>query len=293
MQRMLHGGMLGREPIGLGVLAAVVIRPQMLAVALICAASLEGSDLKAQPVAVRQAEGAVHGFLALTSPEGEAIANGDLEQVARGSRVTSRLVFHFKDGSVQEETTVFSQNGHFRLLSDHLVQKGPAFKRQMDLTINGSTGEATARYRDDNDKEKVETDQLTLPADVANGMIPVLLKNLPPGQSLTASMVVAAPKPQLVKLEISPTGEESFLIGGERRKATRFVVKIDIGGLKGVIAELVGKQPPDTYVWILGGSSPAFLKSEGPSCQDCAIWRTQLIAPVWPTASDTSADRKK
>jgi hypothetical protein len=294
MQRILHGGMLGRELISFGVLAAVVMRSQMLAIALICAATLEGADLKAQPVTVRQTEGAVHGFLALTSLEGEVVANGDLEQVARGSRVTSRLVFHFKDGSVQEETTVFSQTGHFRLLSDHLVQKGPAFKRQMDLTINGSTGEATARYRDDNDKEKVETDQLTLPADVANGMIPVLLKNLPQGQSLTASMVVAAPKPQLVKLDIGPTGDDSFLIGGERRKATRYVVKIDIGGLKGVVAQLIGKQPPDTYVWILGGSSPAFLKSEGPSCQDCPIWRTQLSAPVWPpAASETSADRKK
>lgn len=256
MQRMLHGGMSGRERIGFGVLAAVVMRPQMLAIALFCAATLEGADLKAQPVAVRQTEGAVHGFLALTSVEGEAVANGDLEQVARGSRVTSRLVFHFKDGSVQEETTVFSQTGHFRLLSDHLVQKGPSFKRQMDLTINGSTGEATARYRDDNDKEKVETEQLTLPTDVANGMIPVLLKNLPQGQSLTASMVVAAPKPQLVKLDISPTGEDSFLIGGERRKATRYVVKIDIGGLKGVVAQLIGKQPPDTYVWILGDPRP-------------------------------------
>ncbi len=73
-------------------------------------------------------------------------------------------------------------------------------------------------------------------------------------------MVVAAPKPQLVKLEIGSTGDDSFVIGGERRKATRYTVKIDIGGVKGVIAPLVGKQPPDTYVWILGGISARFLE---------------------------------
>ena len=91
---------------------------------LSCAAAFAVCCLRAQPVAVRQTEGAVHGFLALNSLNGEPVATGDLEQVARGSRVTSQLVFHFKDGSVQEETTVFSQSGHFRLLSDHLVQKG-------------------------------------------------------------------------------------------------------------------------------------------------------------------------
>ena len=260
---------------------------------LLCAGLLECPYAKAQPVAARQTEGAVHGFLTLSSLDGEAIANGDLQQVAHGSRVTSRLVFHFKDGSLQDETTVFSQSGHFRLVSDHLVQKGPAFKRQMDLSVNGATGEATVRSTDDHGKEKVETVRLTLPPDVANGMVPVLLKNLAAGQSLTASMVVAAPKPQLVKLDINPIGEDSVSIGGLGRKATRYVVKIDIGGIKGAIAPLVGKQPPDTYVWILRESAPVFLKSEGSSCEGCDIWRTQLSAPIWPKASDASADRKK
>ncbi|MGA7238092.1 MAG: hypothetical protein WBY44_20570 [Bryobacteraceae bacterium] len=268
------------------------MRPGNVVLVLLCAAAIDGSYLKAQPVAVRQTEGAVHGFLTLSSLDGDLVANGDLEQVARGSRVTSRLIFHFKDGSLQDETTVFSQSGHFRLLSDHLVQKGAAFKRQMDLSVNGSTGVATARYSDDHGKEKVETVRLTLPPDVANGMVPVLLKNLATGQSLTASMVVAAPKPQLVKLAINPIGEDPVSIG-ERRKATRYVVKIEIGGIKGAIAPLVGKQPPDTYVWILRESAPAFLKSEGPACEGCDVLRTQLASPVWPKASDSSADRKK
>jgi hypothetical protein len=272
------------------------MRPGNVAIVLICAAALEGSYLRAQPVAVRQTEGAVHGFLTLSSLNGDVVAHGDLEQVSRGSRVTSRLVFHFKDGSVQDETTVFSQSGHFRMLSDHLIQKGASFKRQMDLSVNASTSTATARYTDEHGKEKIDTVHLKLPADVANGMVPVLLKNLAPRQSLSASMVVAAPKPQLVTLDIDPTGEDSFETGGERRKATRYTVKIEIGGIKGVIAPLVGKQPPDTYVWVLGGTAPVFLKMEGSSCEGCEILRIQLAAPVWPKASepsDTSADRKK
>ncbi len=264
-----------------------------LGIALACAAYFYARDLRAQPVAVRQTEGAVHGFLTLSSLDGAVIAEGDLEQSARGSRVTSRLIFRFKDDSRQEETTVFSQTGHFHLISDHLIQKGAAFKRQMDLTVNGSTGEATARYSDRDGKEKVESARLDLPPDVANGMVPVLLRNLAPGASLTASMVVAAPKPQLVKLAISPEEEDWFLTGTERRKATRYVVKVEVGGVKGAIAPLVGKQPPDTHIWIMSGAAPAFLKSEGPSCDGCAVWRTQLAAPVWPNEAQSSAERKR
>src|SRR5665213_648276 len=90
----------------------------------------------AEPVAVRHVEGLVHGFLSLRSPEGAVIASGDLIQDARGDRVTSRLVYHFTDGSLQDETAVFSQRGHFQLISDHLVQKGPAFERPLDMMID-------------------------------------------------------------------------------------------------------------------------------------------------------------
>ena len=59
-------------------------------------------------------------------------------------------------------------------------------------------------------------------------------------------------------------GEESFATGGTNRKAMHYVLKVDIGGIKGVVAPLVGKQPPDSHVWILGGDAPAFVKSEQP-----------------------------
>jgi hypothetical protein len=232
---------------------------------------------------VRFAEGQIHGFLTLRTSDGALIANGDAIQVSHGDVVTSQLVFHFKDGSLQDETTVFSQSGRFRLLSDHLVQKGPAFKHPMDVTINGSTGVVTVHSEDDNGKEKVETATLKIPADLANGMVPVLLMNMAPGQqSTTASMIVATPKPLIVKLAITAEGEDSFLTGSASHKAIRYDVKVDIPGVRGAIAPLVGKQPPDTHIWILSGSSPVFLKSEGPLCEGCAVWRTQLESPVWP-----------
>jgi len=239
----------------------------------------------AAPVAVRHTEGLVHGFLVLRTLEGSTLADGDLIQVARGDRVTSRLVFRFKDGSVHDETAIFSQRHNFRLLNDHLVQKGPAFQHPIEVSIDGSTGQVTVRNADDDgkEKEKVVTDHLDLPPDVANGLVLTLLKNIRSDALQTkVSMVAATPKPRMVKLAITPQGEEPFSIGGSSRKATHYVVKVEIGGAAGLVAPLLGKQPPDTHVWILGGEAPAFVKSEGPLYFGGPIWRIELVSPVWP-----------
>ncbi len=89
---------------------------------------------------VRYQEGITHGFLILRDEQGNAIAEGDLMQTAHGDRVSSRLVFHFKDGSLDDETTTFSQRGKFRLLTDRHIQKGPSFKQPVDVHIDGPTG---------------------------------------------------------------------------------------------------------------------------------------------------------
>jgi hypothetical protein len=253
-----------------------------LAGLLTCSLLLAPPLLSQSPVAVQYTEGLVHGFLVLRTLEGNTLAEGDITQVARGDQVTSHMILHFKDGSVNEETTVFSQRHTFRLVSDHLVQKGPAFKQPMDVSVDGSTGQVTVHYTDDG-QDKTATDRLKLPADVvSNGMVLTLLKNIRPGVPLTTlSMVAAAPKPRLVNLLISREGEDSFSAGGSARKATRYVVKVDIGGVAGVVAPLVGKQPQDTHVWILGGDAPSFVKSEGPLYPGGPVWRIELASPDW------------
>src|SRR2546429_2797872 len=121
-------------------------RVRLLVALLACVTVLAATRLAGEPVAVRYTEGIVHGFLALRTLDGKTVADGDLIQVARGGRVTSRLVFRFKDGSVRDETSVFSQDRHFRLLSNHLVQKGPAFSQPLEMTIDCASGRVTVRY---------------------------------------------------------------------------------------------------------------------------------------------------
>jgi hypothetical protein len=95
-------------------------------------------------------------------------------------------------------------------------------------------------------------------------------------------MVVATPKPRLVKVAISPRGEEPFSLAGSHRKAMRFNLKIELGGVAGVVAPLIGKSPPEIQIWIIGGIAPAFVREEGPLYQDGPVWTIQLISPAWP-----------
>ena len=73
------------------------------------------------------------------------------------------------------------------------------------------------------------------------------MKNiLPDTPRTTVSMVAATPKPRLVKLLITPAGEEPFAIGGTTRKAMHYMVKVEIGGVAGALAPPRGQNNPRT-----------------------------------------------
>jgi len=231
----------------------------------------------AEPVTVRYAEGLVHGFVELQTLGDKTIAWGETTQIVRGDRVTSRMVLRFTDGSLYDETTIFSQRGTFRLVRDHLVQKGPAFKQSMDRIIDSSNNEVTVRDKDKDGSERVRTDRLELPPDLANGLLFTVVKDIPSGApGTTLSMVATTPKPRIVKLEITPQGSDPFSVGNIKRTATCFVVKIKVGGVAGIIAPLFGKQPPDLHIWVVESEAPGFVRFEGPLEADGPVWRIQM-----------------
>jgi hypothetical protein len=255
----------------------------LLATLLVCFAPFHTVPLRGEQVHVRHKEGLMHGFLALRTLDGKRLADGEMTQIAEGDRVTSRLIFRFKDGSVYDDTTIFSQRGAFRLLSDHLVQRGPSFDQPMETSVDTASGQITVRYKgkDKDGKEKTLKERHDLPSDLANGLLFTLVKHLQPNvPQTTLSMVAATPKPRVVKLEILPEGEKAIASGNTKHETVRYVVKVKIGGIAGLVAPLLGKQPPDTHVWVLTGDAPAFVKLEGPLYAGGPIWRIELATPA-------------
>src|ERR1700730_13127417 len=214
----------------------------------------------AETIPVRQMEGSLHGFLVLQTLDGKTIAEADLIETAKAAAVKVQMIFRFHDGSYYEETSEFSQRGQFRLLRNHLTQKGPSFKLTMERSIDASTGQISVRYTDDKGNQKVDSEHLELPADLANGMFLVLMKNIDPAKAETSvSAVAGEPKPRVVKVVITPEGKTPFLIGGSKREAIEFDLKPHIEGAAGVIAPLVGKQPVEATLCVVAGEGPTAL----------------------------------
>ncbi len=241
-----------------------------------------GSLASAESIPVQEKQGAIRGFLALRSTDGKLIAEGDQIAVVEGNLVRSRLTFHFRDGSIDDEATVYKANTVFQLVSDRHIQKGPSFPQPLDITVDVPAGKVTWREKKDG-KEEVKTEHMDLPSDLTNGMTSLIPENFPQhAAEMKVSYLAGASKPRIVKLSVKPQGEDTFHVAGLSRRAKRFNIHIEIGGLAGVIAPIIGKQPSDIQVWVTEGEVPTFLKMEGALYEKGPIWITELAAPVWP-----------
>ena len=241
------------------------------------------SPATAEPIPVRNQRGSVRGFLELRSEDGRIVASGDFIQRAEGDRVTCETIYHFRDGSFDDETTVYTQRGTLHLLTDHRIQRGPFFTHPMDVLIDVRSGQVTVRTPGKDGKPEVKVEHLDLPPDQANGVISAIVENMrstdPPR---TLSLLLAAPKLLQAKLVITPIGESTTSVAGLPRKAIHYRIKVDLGGILGLVAPLVGKAPPDIDVWTVGTDVATFARERGPFYPEGPMITIQLASPTWP-----------
>ena len=235
----------------------------------------------AAPVAVRFVEAGARGFL-IVRDAGKVVAKGELIQVVRGDALESRLTFRFADQSLSDETVVFSQRSVFRLLSYRLVQRGPSFPESLEASLTRDPPIYSARTRSREGKEANSQGTLDVPADLANGMLGLFLRNLPAGGSENVQIVAFTPKPRLLDVFLGQATGVPVLAGGVQRQASLFVLKPRLRGVARLIAPLIGKEPPTLRYWILGGEAPAFLRFEGPMITNGPVWTVDLTGPEWP-----------
>jgi hypothetical protein len=237
----------------------------------------------AAAIAVRFAEGVTHGFLLLRTVDGGLIASGDLLQVGRGARVESRMVFRFADGSLFDETVVFTQKRVFALESYHLVQRGPAFAEDTEISLQRASGKYSVKTKSHKDgREEAITGKLELPPDVYNGMMITVVKNLAKGAGATVHLVAFTPQPVLIELEIELVGEHKMMVGELTKAAIHYVLKPHPGPWLELFARLLGRMPSDYHVWIVTEGAPSFARFEGPLNPTGAVWRIELTSPRWP-----------
>jgi hypothetical protein len=223
-----------------------------------------GNSAPAQRIAVTHMQRPTHQLMVVRTEDGKVIANVEFTEVVHGDEVTMRLTYHFVDGSLNDETTSYTQHGTFRLVRDHLVQKGPFFPKQVDFTVEATDGIAVTLTTDKNGKIHTESEHMDMPDDLANGFVGTLLLNADPNcRPFRVGMLAPVLGGRLIRLLISPEGEQPFQLAGQTLKATVFGIHPELGGIVGVIAPLIGLQPKDVMVWVLEGEQPAVVRIVG------------------------------
>jgi hypothetical protein len=198
------------------------------------------------------------------SENGQVIARAEFTETVEGDEVTMRLTYRFADGSIDDETTTYRQQGTFQLIRNHHIQKGPFFASPVDFAVEAATGTATTRTADNKGTIHVESQHIDLPDDLANGFVGTLLLNVPPHTApFRAGILAPVFGGRLIRILISPQGEQPFQKAGQTVKATVFRIHPELGGILGWLAELLGLQPKDVMVWILEGEQPAVVRVVG------------------------------
>jgi hypothetical protein len=219
---------------------------------------------QAEQIPVRHIQLQMHGFMVARTDTGKIVARVEFTQVVQGDEVTMRLTYRFEDGSIDDETTTYRQQDTFRLVRNHHTQKGPFFARPVDFAVEAATGMATSSTTDKNGKIHSESLHIDLPDDLANGFVGTLLLNVPPN---TAPFRVGILAPvfggRLIRILISPAGEQPFQTTGQTLKAAVFRIHPELGGILGVVATLLGLQPKDVMVWVLESEQPAVVRIVG------------------------------
>lgn len=235
--------------------------------------------LASNAVPVKYVEGTVHGFLTLTTEDGALLAHGDQFQTSRNGGISSKMVFHFADGSVFDESVTFTQHEVFTMQTYHLVQSGPAFDEDLDASIS-RTGSYVVRTKSHKDgKEKEYEGSLNLPGDIYNGMVSLITKNISQQTSTMVHFVAFMPEPKVIEIELAPSGAQRVKFGKHEEAAVGFTIHPKLGFMLKVGAKLTGKLPPDSHVWNVTDDVPAFVRSEGPLYTG-PVWRIALTSPA-------------
>jgi hypothetical protein len=64
-------------------------------------------------------------------------------------------------------------------------------------------------------------------------------------------------------------------------------MKIRLGGLVGGVASMIGKQPPNVQIWVVGGKAPTFVREQGQLYADSPMYTIELVSPTWPDSASS------
>ena len=242
--------------------------------------ALFSTSSEGKPVEVRFQEGVMQGYIALSTPGGERIADGEISQVATGpDRVAGRMVLRFHDGSQYDETVMFSQTQAFKLLRYSVEHKGPSFPQPLKFSLDGETGAYSLTLGGPSQTSLPRVGTLALPSDVYNGMTVTLLKNIPPSRETSFHVVGVSDDPTLYSVVAQAVDVDEVKTGRTKAETVHYSLRPTLGWLTKTLAWLFSETIPEYHVWLTKSDIPAFVQFEGPLYVGGPTWRIVQTSP--------------
>ena len=69
----------------------------------------------------------------------------------------------------------------------------------------------------------------------------------------------------------------------------KYLAHVEIDGVRGVIAPMLGKQPKDYHILYLTGSAPVFLYAEGQLYNEGPVVRIEQVSAAFPAEGAATA----
>lgn len=246
--------------------------------------AVPNTPAEAKPVEVQLKEGVTQGYIKVSVPGGETIAEGEVSQVAAGAeRIVGRMLLRFHDGSRYDETVIFSQNRTFKLLRYSVAQKGPSFPDEFHFDLDGATGAYTITEGHNPKEHSPRTGKMELPSDVYNGMTVTLLKNLPESGQVSFHMMSVGPDPALYPVVVRAKDVEAVKTGDRKGEALHYTLQPTVGWFTRSLAWLFSETIPEYNFWLIKHDVPAFARFEGPLYPGGPVWRIEQISPRMAT----------
>jgi hypothetical protein len=132
-------------------------------------------------------------------------------------------------------------------------------------------------------REEVLEGTLDLPADVYNGMVLTIEKNLAKGARENRSYRGVHPPRRASSSSRWRRQASTRCWSADSRRPQSTTRSIpSLGSWLKLFATLLGRMPADYHVWIATDDVPAFVRFEGPLNPTGPAWRIELTSQRWP-----------
>lgn len=213
-------------------------------------------------VALRYPQADLHGFPQLSDDRGRPLADGELVQRKRGTRLFVHATWRFKDGREVVEDDVLDTRPELRQRSFRWVERR-AGKELRRFEVDFASHQAHASKLEGGEvKRWDETLDLQDGKSFAGYALALAVSQLradlpAPENKRELTVVAFTPGPRAVTLEVSRKAGEHVRAAGRALAADLYTLHPTLPFPLSLVAH-----PPDSYLWFTRDAPPALLRAE-------------------------------